>query len=316
MITQSTQSIVLGAALLIDTLFYCSAENVYCVTPTVTSCSSCPPNSTHCATLSEYAQEAELFFTSNATIAFLPGDHALDTNITVANVARLTMYGESSSGNIANIVCNGSVGFSFTSMNVDFRIYSLTFTSCSRKYATPPISNYALLLQSTKYVELVNCSFHDNLGTALVVNNTNITLARNSEFIHNHCESTSCLGGGGIVALSSNITFTGNTTFLENIVSYHGGGAVYALDNSVLSFHGTNYFLSNFADHGSGAICTFNTVLSFNGTSNFINNSAVSGGGAIRSYDTVVSFNGTNDFINNSACRPAWAPRDACLPCV
>ena len=330
MITESTLSIVLVAALLINIPFYCSAEIVYCVTPTAASCSSCPPNSTHCATLSEYAQDAELFFTSNATIVFLPGDHALDTNVTVANIGRLTMYGESSSGNIANIVCNGSVGFSFTSMKVDFRICSLTFTSCSREYGTPPVSNYALLLQSAQYVELVNCSFHDNLGTALVVNNTNITLAGSSVFTHNHCGSTSCVGGG-IVALNSNITFTGNTTFLENIATsseLYGGGAIYALDNTVLSFNGTSNFISNFADRGSGAICTFNTVLSFNGTSNFIsnfadrgsgaictfntvlsfngtsnfiNNSALFGGGAITSYDTVVSFNGNNDFINNSA---------------
>ena len=88
------------AALLINTLSYCSAENVYCVTPTATSCSSCPPNPTHCSTLSEYAEEAKLYFTPNTTTVFLPGDHALDLNITVANVTRLTMRGEPSSGNI------------------------------------------------------------------------------------------------------------------------------------------------------------------------------------------------------------------------
>ena len=79
MMAQSTPFIfVLVAALLINTLSYCSAEKVYCVTPTATSCSSCPHN-THCATLSEYAQEAELYFTSNTSMVFLPGDHTLDT---------------------------------------------------------------------------------------------------------------------------------------------------------------------------------------------------------------------------------------------
>ena len=34
----------------------------------------------HCARLSEYVQEAELYFTSNITMVFLPGDHTLDTN--------------------------------------------------------------------------------------------------------------------------------------------------------------------------------------------------------------------------------------------
>ena len=45
------------------------------------------------------------------------GDHILDTNITVANVTRLTMRGESSfSDNIPTVVRNGPVGFSFTNM--------------------------------------------------------------------------------------------------------------------------------------------------------------------------------------------------------
>ena len=52
---------------------------------------------------------------------FLSGDYVLDTNITVANVARLMMWGEFSSDNIATVVCNGSVGFSFIKM-VDFHI--------------------------------------------------------------------------------------------------------------------------------------------------------------------------------------------------
>ena len=128
--TQSLSVIVLVlvAALLINTLAYCSAENVYCVTPTATSYSSCPSNSSHNATLSEYVQEGETYFTSNTTMVFLPGKHVLDMNITIANVARLTMHGKSFSSNMATVVRNGSVGFSFINV-VDFNIYSLAFKS-------------------------------------------------------------------------------------------------------------------------------------------------------------------------------------------
>ena len=119
---QST--LVLVAALFINILSYCSAENVYCVTPAAHSCSSCPCISANCTTLSEYAEEAELYFTSNTTLVFLLGDHVLDRNITVANVTRLNMHGESSSGNRATVVCSGSVGLLFTSM-VEFKMYSL-----------------------------------------------------------------------------------------------------------------------------------------------------------------------------------------------
>ena len=201
MMAQSTLYIYLVTVLFINTLPYCSAKIVYCVTPNATSCSSCPHNSTHCATLSEYARETEKYFTSDTTMVFLSGGHTLDTNITVANVARLTMRGESFSGNRATIACNGPFGLSFTSM-AEFKIYSLAFTSCSRKYrGTYRVSNYALLLHTT-HAEFLNCSFHDNLSTALVVNNTNITLAGNTEFVRNHWYI-----GGGICAVNSNLTF-------------------------------------------------------------------------------------------------------------
>ena len=331
---------VLVAALLLSTLSCCSAENVYCVTPTVpanTSCSSCPHNATHCATLSEYAQETELYFTSNTTMIFLPGDHTLNMNITAASIIRLTMCGESSSGYVARVVCSGSVGLSFSSM-VDFKIHSLTFASCGRSFGNPKFKA-TLLLKSIESAELVNCSFHDNVGTALIVYDTNITLAENSEFTHNHCNhegfipNSACIGGGGITAVDSNLTFTGNTTFIGNdgsastginVTNYslssagsvhfinhtntgdtqHHAGAILALTSS-LSFTGTSNFINNAAHRGSGgAIYAYNnTSLSFNGTSNFIDNSIDNGnGGAIYAlYNVSLSFTGANNFINNSA---------------
>ena len=328
---QSTSFTVLVAALLINTLSYCSAENVYCVTPTATSCSSCPHNSIHCATLSEYAQVAELYFTSNTTIVFLPGDHVLDTNITVANVTRLTMHGGSSSGNIATVVRNGSVGFSFTNM-VDINIYSLAFTSYNRSWSYGShliASNSALFLQSTQNAKLVNCSFHDNLGTALTVHNTNITLADNSKFIHNQCacESVRCKLGCGITALNSTLAFIGNTSFHENIeygaiwrsassLDFTGtsnftsnsalhGGAIHAETNSLLSFNCMSDFSHNSAEFGGAIYTDGSAVLTFTGTNNFINNSAVYYGGAINTYydnnaGNVLTFTGINNFVGNS----------------
>ena len=244
---QSTSFLALVAALLINTLSYCSAEKMYCVTPTTTSCSSCPHNSIHCSTLAEYAQEAKLYFTSNTTMVFLPGDHVLDTNIKVTNISRLTMLGRFSSDNMATVVRNGSVGFTFTNM-VDFNIYSLTFTSYnnSMRYDNRQASNSALLLQSTAYAKLVKCSFHSNLGTALTVRNTSITLAENNEVIRNHCRfllfSTS---GCGITALNSHLTFTGNTIFHANsAVGLIFSGIIWASGSS-LNFTGTSNFIDN-----------------------------------------------------------------------
>ena len=308
---QSASFIVLVAALLINTLSYCSAENVYCVTPNATSCSSCPSNSTHCATLSEYAQEAELYFTSNTTMLFLPGDHVLDRNITVVNITRLTMcgHGGSSSDNRATVVCNGSVGFSFTNM-VDFNILSLAFTSYNRSwsYGSHPASNSALFLHSTKYAKLVNCSFHDNLGTALTVHNTNITLAENNEFVHNQCrcQSSGVIHelGCGITALYSTLTITGNSSFHDNsqtaFYPFNCGGAIWASASS-LHFTGTNNFTANSAEYGGSVYVQTNTLLSLNGNNIFYHNSAYRGGAIYTEANAVLTFTGTNIFTGNSA---------------
>ena len=309
--TQPALFTVLVAALFINTLSYCSAENVYCVTPTATSCSmtSCPHNSTHCARLSVYAEEADLYFTSNTTMVFLPGDHVLDRNIKVANVNRLNMLGGSSS-EIATVIRKGSVGLSFTNM-VDFKIYSLAFTSYYRSWSfgNHPPSSSALFLQSTQYAKLVNCSFHNNIGTALAVCDTDIMLVGN-KFIHNRCACKSFSEmhelGCGITALNSILTFTGSASFLKNTqtASYpvYCAGAIWASASS-LHFNGTNNFIGNSADNGSGgAIHAENNMsLSFSGSSNFSHNSADVGGASFTYNNVTLVFNGNNNFFNNSA---------------
>ena len=244
---------------------------------------------------------------------FLPGDHVLDIGITVANVTRLTMLGESSSGNVATVVRNGSVGFNFINV-LDFHIYCLAFTSFKKKndddtffisYGSHPASNFALGLQSTQYAKIVNCSFQDNLGTALTVRNTSITLVA-IEFVHNQCGcqliSIHQLGCG-ITALNSNLTFTGKTSFHKNIAAgflFCGCAGVIWASVSSLNFFGTSNFSNNLAYSSKSCViyAEKHTSLSFTGISNFHNNSACA---IYTSSNVVVTFNGTSNFINNSA---------------
>ena len=269
-------------------------------------------------------------------MVFLPGDHILDANITVANVSRLTMRGESSSDNYtATVVCSETFGLIFTNM-MKFKIQSLAFTNCSKTYPIPVnvinsittstihvpftpssqlIARHALLLQFTQYAELVNCSFHDNIGTALVVINSSIT-AENNDFTHNYCEPSKCdMFGGGIVTVNSSLTFIGNTTFIGNIGIVAGAGVF--MFNSALNSTGNFHFESN-SNIGSIPITGFGSVnvgtmfahtssLHFNGTNNFTNNSAQSqniagcGGAICVVVDTSLSFTGTSNFKQNSA---------------
>ena len=159
------------------------------------------------------------------------------------------MHGQSSPNSMATVVRNGSVGFSFRNM-VDFNIYSLGFTSYNKSwsYGSHPASNSALLLRFTRNAKLVNCSFHDNLGTALRVRNTNVTLKGNSKFIHNQCACQSLSNSCSIIALNSNLIFIGNTFFHENTQtnssSSYCGAAIWASASS-LHFNGMNSFNNN-----------------------------------------------------------------------
>ena len=243
----------------------------------------CLIHAIHCATLSEYAQQAKSYFTSNTTIVFLSGDHTLDMNITVTNISRMTMYGETS-GYVVTVVCSWPVGLSFTSM-IGFKIHSLGFTSCGRNFDIPKYkaSKYTLLLDAIEYAELINCSFHDNLGTALAVYHASITLAQNNEFTHNHCDGegfipNSCVGGCGITALDSNLTFIGNTTFLGNRATFSSAG-IYLI-NCALSSNGSIHFINNsltvpsFSKYsGVAAIWASASSMNITGTTNIISNS-------------------------------------------
>jgi len=235
----------------------------------------------------------------------MSGDHTLDVNVTVANISRLTMCGESSSDYVATVVCNGSVGLSFMSM-VDFKIHSLAFISCGRNFDKYSLvfDKYVLLLESTEYAELVNCSFQTNLGTALAVYQTSITLAKNNEFTHNHCDNegfipNSCVEGRAITALDSNLTFIGNTTFLRNHATF-GSAGIY-VKNCTLSSNGSIHFINNSikAPHYSSncyaeAIWASASSLHISGTSNFINNSGATA--ICAKYNTSLSFTGTSNF--------------------
>ena len=116
------------------------------------------------------------------------------------------------------------------------------------QYSTLPAGNSALLLK-TSNVKLVNSSFHSNLGTALVVNNTSTV---ESSFTYNKCRCKSFSEmselGCGVIAISSTLTFTGNTSFHQaayrHTYSFYWGGAIWVSASS-LDFNGTNNFLSN-----------------------------------------------------------------------
>ena len=132
------------AAFTIIILSYYSAENVYSVTPTVTSCSSCSHNLSNSTTLSKYAKESKMYFTSNTTIVFVLGNHVLDRNIEVANVTKLTMCGDSSSSNAAIML----------QMLCQSWFYGLTLTLIMKHVSTMEMDAYSNTWQQLVFLVL------------------------------------------------------------------------------------------------------------------------------------------------------------------
>ena len=126
-----------------------------------------------------------------------------------------------------------------------------------------------------------------------------------NNFTHNHCESTFIRGGGGIIASSSTLMLTGNTTFLDNRANF-GAGGVYLIwlplkvsissttQTPVISILDLVLLLPEHSGHQE--------ALKFAGTSNVIGNSAnfnIYSGGTIYVTESTLSFSGTSNFDQN-----------------
>ena len=109
---------------------------------------------------------------------------------------------------------------------------------------------YAVLFESVQHVEIGECAFNHNFGTALGIFNSSATLSGNNMFSSNcRCSNVQkcyqgCIGGG-IYVEKSNAKVNGNTTFDGNL-----GGGIYAQFNNFVSFSGSTTFKANIAENG------------------------------------------------------------------
>ena len=256
----------------------------------------CPNNL--CFTLSEYAQHNPRYFSSsNITLQFLSGNHILASNLIIANIQHLDILGDATSLTSTRIKCTGSnVGFAVRNIS-EVRVHDITFTDCgiSRHIYIlhPPSSTatrlqtrinnvqqyYAVLVQSVQHVEVSECVFNHNYGTALAIFNSSVTLSGNNTFSSNcQCSlSPRCFAvcfGGGVYVVASDAKFSGNTTFDRNV-----GGGLHAFHNSNVSFSGSTTFRGNVAVNGGGIHASHNCHVRFSGTGTISENRATNGGG-------------------------------------
>ena len=305
----------------------CYGHTIRYVKPTPDT--PCPADP--CLTLSEYAQQPHNYLTSNTTLLLLPGDHTLSVNFTVENVSEFEIHTSSSSPHAVKIICQQLVGFTFRNIS-HMTLHGLTFTSCSRG-ATYTAFGYAILtaygvsVHSGQDTEIADCSFQDNIGTALGVFYSSLVLRGSNSFSDNceKCSNNIIAGGmlttttpsvvnvgGGFIALFSTLNFIGSSTFTNNSADF--GGGFFAQD-STLNFTGSSTFTNNSAGLYGGGFYAGGSILYFAGNSTtqntelysggcsavFTGNRALIHGGALYTEDSILCFEGCNIFSGNSA---------------
>ena len=298
--------ILVTAAILLP-LLICSGRICY-VKPTLDT--PCPADP--CFTLSEYAQQPDLYLTSNTTLLLLPGDHFLSVNFTVENIIGFKIRAQLSSSienHTIQIVCQELVGFTFRNVSC-MTMYGLIFNSCGKsatgnslfsKYASYPTA-YGVMIYSGLGTEIIDCSFNNSIGTALGVFYSSLVLRGSNSFTNNckKCSEKSFCFGGGIHTNSCTLIFSGNSTFKNNSAKY--GGGIFAW-NSTINHTGVSAFRYNAVDLNGGGILAAKTSLNLRGDISFINNLAIQSGGGLELLNSTVIFTGNSTFKNNFGKR-------------
>ena len=281
-------------------------ENVF-VNNSASECVSCVPNATvyyviptakspcpekNCFTLDEIIAQANQYITLNTSLVFLPGNHTVESRLSVRNIFSLTMIGSPSNSTKTNLICSKPASFAFYNVR-EVYISSLAFLSCGNDVIGATIS-LNLVLSS----QIINCSFWNNtnknnfIGGALAIESSHINLSGNS-FTNNIAAGTH---GGGVHMKYSTANINGNN-FTDNSASGWGGGA--CLENSTVSLN-SNLFKNNTASYGGGIEIYFNSIV--NATDNtFTKNIAGIAGGGIDVYFGVVANFVDNIFDYNKA---------------
>ena len=205
----------------------------------------------------------------------------------------------------STVTCTHNAGFEFRDIS-EVRVSDMTFISCGRGYGWRTF-HYSIRFSSVQLIEVTNCVFRENVGTAVGIVNSTALVSRNNTFSSN-CRKCSggctwnnrCLGGG-IYVERSNVTFHDNNIFHGNSASE--GGGVYALESDV-TFHNNNTLHGNSADNFGGGVYADHSNVTFHNNNTLHGNSATARhgrGGGVSAWHSNVTFHNNNTLHGNSA---------------
>ncbi len=236
---------------------------------------------------------------------FLPGNHTLEQTMSVTNLTRFTLRGNSSSFPelTSRILCtSSSAGFMFTDIT-GLHITDLAFIS-SWHNVSGLVS--AILLQQS-YIS--NCTFENHInsvtndytniitGAVLVVKHSAITITGNI-FQNNSDEGWSGLGGA-LYVYNSTLNLTGNTFQNNSAKPWEGRGGAMYVQKGNLNLTG-NTFLNNSAEWVGGGLCAFDSTLYLTENTFQDNSAKHRGGGAVYVQSSTLNLT-RNIFKRNSA---------------
>ena len=247
------------ALLLLQVLWFSPVEGkVYHVTPMVGE--PCSLDQYPCITLSQFAGNSKDYLESNTTLIFLAGIHALNSELTVANIKNFTMTSKINSTVLSNssvvIKCNGSGRLDFIGVSY-VRISALQFIGCGGNS----------VLKSSQFI-VEDATFQDkkNSRAALELVTTNAIIER-SRFVDNHEDDDRVLfqkskheqsrSGGALIIIESN-TIVIKSDFIKN--SADVGGAIYGeLSRTKITIINSTFIGNDALDAGDlnfgGALC-------------------------------------------------------------
>ena len=141
-------------------------------------------------------------------------------------------------------------------------------------------------------------TFYKNIGSSLIMTDSEISLTDNINFIENVISDTN-MNGGAINCFQSFIIFNGTIVFHKNIA--YRGGAIYSIDSKFFAYGSIT--LSNNGAFEGGGLYLYQSELTCRESVIFIENHANKSGGGIQSLNSFIrlSHRGSLLFMRNHA---------------
>ena len=259
-------------------MLLCAGEcQFYCIVPLHDTVCPCQDS---CLTLSEISTNTSYYLDSNTTLILQPGNHNLNSNLTVFNISAFKLH--SSEPSTTRVTCKQYASFHFFEV-ITIEITGLEFVECG---VSSVIRTDTFALRDSILIS------ENDTGTVLVLNETVTANVVNCSFV-----------GVGMSIVQQSFVTVDNISMSDNRANL----AALTVYNSYVEFIGSTKLMNN-----QGALLAYNATVEFIGNTvisnctsmnkdSLVNLPFVEEGGAVRSYLSHLTFQGNTTFTNNRA---------------